>query len=363
MAKVDLVLGPPGTGKTTTLLDRIERHIESLVRPDRIAFVSFTKAACREAKERACLRFGFEDDDLPYFQTIHSLAFKMAGGRRAGEVMAERHWKQFGEACTYSFTEDRQSDLPFFASFTTSGDQLRAVYDMSRLRLCTIEQALLHMQAEGVRVNAEHVRAYVARLLAFKKEMNLIDYTDMLELALRSPQKPSVDRAFVDETQDLCALQLALIDHWFFKSEVCDEITLAGDDDQAIYTWAGAEPDWLIQAERRYPSEKLGQSWRMPSAVHPFAMSIIRQNRNRIEKPYRPKNESGSIIVARNIEDAIESDGPVMVLVRNNYLAERFYDHAMSHGMLFRSEVGNKAPLDLVGPRGAYRALASLRAG
>ena len=360
---VRVLLGPPGTGKTTTLLNRIEGLIESGVAPSYIAFVSFTKAACNEARERACDRFCLEDEDLPFFRTIHSLAFKLCGGRSLGEVMKDKHWKEFGEACRYSFSSEGQADTPFFSSFVTDGDQLRQIYDLSRLCMCSVERAMLRVGARELRVTAEHVRAYGERLQNFKREHNYVDFTDMLERALRSPSKPSVDRAFVDEAQDLCPLQHALVRHWFIQSMTCTETTLAGDDDQAIFTWAGADPDSLIRAAREHSTEVLDRSWRVPAGAHALAMRIVGQNKNRIEKTYRPRDDKGIIAVVRNVEEGLSNlQGPTLALVRNIAFAESMAEAALDQGRIFSSEVGKKAPLDLAGVKGAYLALAGLRA-
>ena len=64
--------GPPGTGKTTTLLRQIEQHLDEGVAPDQIAFISFSVKAAEEGKSRARARFGLDKDELVcVLQTRH----------------------------------------------------------------------------------------------------------------------------------------------------------------------------------------------------------------------------------------------------------------------------------------------------
>ena len=74
------IFGPPGTGKTTTLLDIVDKSLSAGVPSQQMAFFAFTRKAANEAKERACQRFGLDPrSDQSYFRTMHSLAFHRTG--------------------------------------------------------------------------------------------------------------------------------------------------------------------------------------------------------------------------------------------------------------------------------------------
>ena len=90
-----IVLGPPGTGKTTTLLNLLEDYLKK-TDPNRIGYFAFTQKAANEARERAMDRFNLSEDDLPYFRTLHSLAFRVLGLRKEN-VMQRRHYEDLGK--------------------------------------------------------------------------------------------------------------------------------------------------------------------------------------------------------------------------------------------------------------------------
>jgi len=57
MKSVEIILGPPGTGKTTNLITRVAKLLEEGVPANRIAFLAFTRKAAQEAVTRACEKF------------------------------------------------------------------------------------------------------------------------------------------------------------------------------------------------------------------------------------------------------------------------------------------------------------------
>ena len=82
--------GPPGTGKTTTLLNQVDALLAGGMAPDEIGYFAFTRKAAHEARDRAVARFNLDpQNDFQYFRTLHSLAFKVLG-MTSSEVLGDR---------------------------------------------------------------------------------------------------------------------------------------------------------------------------------------------------------------------------------------------------------------------------------
>ena len=90
-----IVLGPPGTGKTETLLNEVDKYLKT-TDPNRIGYFSFTQKAAYEARDRAMDKFNLAEDDLPYFRTLHSLAFRRLGIKKEN-VMQRKHYADIGK--------------------------------------------------------------------------------------------------------------------------------------------------------------------------------------------------------------------------------------------------------------------------
>ena len=72
--------GPPGTGKTTTLLNQVEKFMSDGISPNDIGYFAFTRKASNEARDRAVARFNMDpEEDFTYFRTLHSLSFLWMG--------------------------------------------------------------------------------------------------------------------------------------------------------------------------------------------------------------------------------------------------------------------------------------------
>jgi superfamily I DNA/RNA helicase len=331
------------------MLELLESELESL-QPDQVAFVTFTRAARFEARGRAADKLGLSDEELVWFRTLHSTAWSLLGMTTA-KLFRVKHWHEFCRKHHYSLTpekeRDRDGDELWKPPQKTPDDELRSVYEWGRHRLMSPREA---WRAVRPKASERAVAEYSERYEAFKEDRDLLDYTDLLEKG-RELQGPPVTVTFVDEAQDLTPLQVAAARRWFGG---CERVYIAGDDDQAIYIWSGASPEWLKSLHTAATHhEILGQSYRVPSVVQQVANRIIARNRVRVEKPYRAMREGGSVrclSTGRALELVLERyranpEHEVFVLLRNRIHAKRWVTGLQLVGVPYLSEIGSPGPL------------------
>lgn len=329
-----LILGPPGCGKTTTLLNLLDEHLAAGVPAASIAYFSFTRKAVDEAKSRATERFEFKQDDLRYFRTIHSMVFSLNGHTKA-DVLGREHYREIGDTLGIEFgavTIDESTGMPIG---NAKGDVHLFLDNLARARRIPLFDQWADCGIPDV--DFREVERTVTAVRRYKQMHGLVDFTDMLERYVDEGQPINADIAFVDEAQDLSVLQ------WLTLRRMLSgvrRVYIAGDDDQAIYRWSGADVASFLSlgGERRV----LAQSYRCPQQVHKMADTLTARITQRFAKQWAPRDERGSIRRVLDVH-AFEFDkleGTTLLLARNSYLLSSYYDALRRAGLPYLTQYG-----------------------
>jgi DNA helicase-2/ATP-dependent DNA helicase PcrA len=305
---IHIVLGPPGTGKTTYLLNQMESYLEKGIHPSKIGFISFTRKAAYEGRDRAISRFNLLEEETPYFRTLHSLAFRQLGWSH-NRLMQKENYSEIANQLGIEFTTSVDFNEGS-SSGALPGDNLIFIEGLSRLRRVSLRQQWEEMNDD--RVDWFELQQVAESINNYKKGNSLYDFTDILSQCYEEGSLPNLDVLFVDEAQDLSPLQWLLIERLASNSGIT---YLAGDDDQAIFAWAGADVAHFINM----PGDRLvlAQSYRIPQVVHIQATSISYNIIKRSEKIFKPRDSIGTLTYHPDVEDIDLSSGEWLCLARS----------------------------------------------
>ena len=328
--KTTTIFGPPGTGKTHTLLNIVETMMsEHGYAPNQIGYFAYTKKAALEAIDRATTKFStFEEKDFEWFRTLHSMAFKELN-LTTQSVMKDRHYKELGKLLQIKEFLNSNSQIE------DTGQSMQKNAFMRIIELARNNMVNIDVQWQR---SSEHVQGGYLELeriydtyLAYKEENELYDFNDMLLYLVNEGHVPSLPVIIIDEAQDLSKLQWWAV---VLLAQHAEHIYIAGDDDQAIFKWAGAIPDLLS----RTPGEKivLNQSFRVPRKVYNVAQHVVGKIKNRVNKKWSPLDESGEVLHYPSINYVpFNKDGEYYVLARTRQVLKKVEDFFVREGIIY----------------------------
>jgi len=376
-AHVTRLFGGPGSGKTTALLDRVEALLDE---PDvtvrDILVVSYTRAAAAEIRERLAERIDTTPRALQgNVCTMHAKAYELLDLSR-GDVVGESEKEAFCEQFGIEYEDEKSGAGRRTARSTTRGNKVIATsqwLQRTNRDVADWYDVPFQWNVEEVRLppdidpNAQEGNKYtptwssdddrldipeaIRGWRAYKGEEGVVGFADMLERVAQRSLLPSVDYLVIDEFQDITTLQSRVYEEW--KPHL-EKALIAGDDDQVVYAWQGADPDLLLE-ETVDEDVVLPNSYRLPSRVLNVVNKEIRHIDKRQEKDLKPRTEGGTVEAAespsmldlvRNVRNTIQEEatiededreGSVMLLFRARYQMFDFVDEFIEEGMPFSS--------------------------
>jgi len=366
-AHITRLFGGPGSGKTTALLDRVDEILDQDdVDVRDILVVSYTRAAASEVRERLAERLDVSPRSLQgSVATMHAKAYELLN-LSSGDVVGEDDKQEFCEEYGIEYEDEYGGAGRRTARSTTIGNKVIATSQWLQRTdrdVADWYDVPFQWDDEEVRLppdidpNAQEGNKYtptwpsdddrvdipeaIRGWRSYKGEHGLVGFADMLERVAQRSLQPSVDYLIIDEFQDITSLQYRVYEEW--KPHV-EKVLIAGDDDQVVYAWQGADPNLLLDAERD-DDQVLPNSYRLPSRILNVVNKEIRHIEKRQEKDLNPRKEGGTVEAVRNpsMLDLVrnvrytvqQDDGDLMLLFRARYQMFQFIDEFIGEGIPF----------------------------
>ena len=326
------IVGPPGTGKTHSLIEIVRQHLRDGVPPESVGFFSFSRKAAEEARDRAIAELNLDPKRLLHFRTLPSLAFRQLGLKRS-DVIGSSDYTKLEKMLGVEFQSSRSmsvNDGEFFR-LGRDGDMYLSVINMARTKGVDLEKQF--NEFNNPYLDFRQLKIIDEAYTDYKESTNKIDFVDMIESFIDSPDCPKLDLLIVDEAQDLVPLQWEMVDKLIENSK---QTYYAGDDDQAIYEWMGVDPDNFIS--RCASKRVLDQSFRVPKAVHDLSLDLIKGVEKRVEKNWNPVSHEGSVSFHFALDEIDMREGEWLILCRTNHILNKVAKDMKDWGLLYWRE-------------------------
>ncbi|MEX2562008.1 MAG: ATP-dependent DNA helicase UvrD2 [Nitriliruptoraceae bacterium] len=354
------IIAPAGSGKTRVLTSRL-RHlvVDRGVEPALITAVAYNTRAANEMRTRLA-------DINPSVRTLHSLALWICGLNERRQVIHERDVRDLLRHLV---------SVPRIPNQDPYQPYLDALADV-RIGL---------MDPEEVELQRGDIDGFAEMFPRFREELArkaALDFDEQiyraLELLLTQPSiRQRVQRActhlLVDEFQDLTPAFLLLVR---LVAGPSMQVFAVGDDDQTIYGYTGATPQYLVDIDRWFPGTRahaLEINYRCPQAVVTGATNLLSHNVVRVDKTIRARDQAPAGNLEVHHTDAAEMADRALALIADSvhppdHTAALVRVNSALLGLqvtLTEAGIGHTAPLDtsVLNRTGLRTAFAYLRIG
>jgi len=308
------------------MLNRVDELIQKGIPPNRIAFVSYTRKAVQEAAGRAADKFKLDAKLFPHFRTLHSTAYHALNISR-NEMMDKEDYRELGKLTGLTFG----NYVNINDGIGVDADNGASLLQLISLANSTCEplRDVWHMFENDV--DWFRLKQLADTLAQYKKDLEKVDFDDLFLNFMTIRPAVDVDAVIIDEAQDLSNAQWNMAKIAFRHAKYLD---IAGDDDQAIYGWSGANVERFLGIKGN--TRVLGQSYRLPRSVFKMAQDIISNVGSRREKKWKPREDEGSVSFITDVDQpSYRNKESWLLLARNNCFLDEFRDTCILAGVPF----------------------------
>lgn len=340
-----MVLAGPGSGKTRVITYRIANMIVNKNIPSaRILAISFTKNSSMEMKNRAFKICNDPRINKVTFGTFHAVFFRIL--------------KYFGRYDMNSILDEKTKRLTIKGILKNlkveNGEDDETVGQVIN-EISFVKNELMDKQdfESEVLTKDEFINTY-NMYDEYKEQVRKIDFDDMLlrTYELLSTNKQALEMVrnvykyiLVDEFQDINKVQFEVLK---LMSNPNNNIFVVGDEDQSIYGFRGARPDFLLQFEQIFTGTKkilLDMNYRSQKEIIDVSNKLIQKNMSRYDKTIKCNRGDGGIVkylIPKDSEDeAIQIGKEILEEIKNDYV--EYSDFAV----IYRTNIQSRALVDV----------------
>jgi len=348
MAIRTIIPGPPGTGKTFRLINHyLTKEINDLhTDPKKIVYVTFSNAAASEAYERI-------KHPLLYISTLHHLGTRECKIDTTTQLLKDRKWKQFISQSQICRGMKFETKKDIYGNTIHQNPHMRII-TYSRSKKISLVEAALQLDLHHS-IDLWLTEQIDEDLRSYKQQTGMIEFSDMIAKFVKEDKRLALDAVFLDEAQDLSPLQW---DMFFHIEKQCERSYIAGDDDQTIYGFQGADPSVFINLKGNFDNQVY--SHRVPRKVHAKALEILKQINERLDKPWEARDEEGTYKENCLLTDFDFTKDSWMILAQTNAQLKEPAQYLNNLNLRYRGGQNELLPSDLLK---AYRIWTRLNSG
>ena len=359
------VYAVPGAGKTTTLVYRLCRMIDSGIDPKSIMFVTFTKKAAAEIKDRVKAILGTENEaDLPDIFTYNGLGWQII--RDHPELVGQKKLlSPLDEKVVLLDVLDKTKEklIGYSYNYIEGNRGMLAVLQKSFRALLRDEEKEMDSLAKSGH-DSEQVKGLLLKWLSAIKEKSYISYDDQVNLAVKILQEyPDCLATYgsrwhyimADEFQDSSQENVDLL--YMLAQAGGGNIVVVGDADQSIFEWRNGSPKHLLNFGKHFPAKKIvmDDNFRSSEKILEASNKLIARNFDRFNISMQP-HIRGHVLPYRVRNAGIDSVLSILKLLKErNYKPEEIAILARTNSALNRcrklldqSGIESVSPSDLL---------------